>query len=386
MGHPVMLKSVSKVRRILLVGYYGMANTGDDALLAVSSWGLKQTFSNCMKVYVTTDRIPQFPAQHLIVPLHRMQTIIPMQRKIVESAVSFISNAVVFGGGSVFHSVDQIHRKISLLKLSGNGQHVGVGISLGPFVNKYAEKLCGELLQRLNFLGVRDQESFDIARNLAPGLYCKKTFDLAPLLMKAYNVSRSILTSNIHRRGIGIAMCPYESFITGDTSNEDLRKERLVHVIQQLDSTDVEEVVFIDFNGHSKYGDFSLHRDIISKISNRYRVRHVSYLANPLATLEEISKLRCIIAMRLHAAVFAYIAETPVIMLSYHPKCDGWAQQIRLEEKYVMGSANFDVDELRKHIEDILNGHYEYPRMPFSEAESLSLENFVWSEKDSNVC
>lgn len=378
--------SYSQVKRVLLVGYYGMSNTGDDALLAVSAWGLNKVFPCSVKIYATTDRAPRFAGGRPAIPIHGMPRIVPRQRTIVESAAAAMSNAVVFGGGSVLHSVSQIRRKISLLKLSGKGPHAGIGVSLGPFENGKAERLCGELLQRLNFLGVRDQESFDIAKSLAPGLPCKITLDLAPLMPAASNIPRSELASKNTRRGIGIALCPYERFAAGDRNTEHLRKEKIVQVIRQLEPADAEEIVFIDFNGHPVKGDSSFHREIIARLGNRHRVRHVNYLSDPLAVLEEVSKLRVIIAMRLHAAVFAYIAGTPAIMLSYHPKCDGWAGRIGIDKKYVLDSANFNVMELLGLVDNALCGDYEFPAMPFPEAESLSMENFVWPENTLESC
>jgi polysaccharide pyruvyl transferase WcaK-like protein len=95
----------------------------------------------------------------------------------------------------------------------------------------------------------------------------------------------------------------------------------------------------------------------------------------------EISELRMMIAMRLHAAVFGYMAFTPTIMLSYHPKCLGWVEMIGHPRAFAFDSIEFDIKKMRACIEDIMNGCCFTPDLPFHEAEQLALKNWVWTNE-----
>jgi|GEM_PF-3216203 len=53
------------MKNILISGYYGMNNTGDDALLAVTSWGGKR-FLKADKIIVTAVQVPLFNGSHFI--------------------------------------------------------------------------------------------------------------------------------------------------------------------------------------------------------------------------------------------------------------------------------------------------------------------------------
>ena len=364
-------------KQILVSGYYGMNNTGDDCLLSVTAWGLR-TFLNSNRIFVTTNKIPDFMKPEAVAPVYAHRQVIKGQYRISEWITAFQSKTVIFGGGSVFHSVSDMKRKMELLRLSGKGPHYAIGVSLGPFSSKEAEKYCLELLKHISFTGLRDQKSFDIAQAFSSDINFRKTFDLAPLLLRAHNMTYDqLISSSSKRSGIGIALCDYERFVGGNTSRENMRRAKLINTIKALPKSLIDEIVLIDFNGHGYFGDSRIHADIRNGIAPELKVRHIPYIDNPLVVLKEIGKLRLLISMRLHATIFGFIANTPTIVLSYHQKCRGWASQIKLSEEYVLDSAEFEVSQLRQLIMEILDGKFNEPQLRFPEAERLAMINFV---------
>ncbi|NPU84519.1 MAG: polysaccharide pyruvyl transferase family protein [Syntrophaceae bacterium] len=363
----------------LISGYYGMDNTGDDCLLAVASWGTR-TFIKPHKLLASAVKVPSIVNCKLATPILRYKQFLPGQHRLTECITALGVKTIVFGGGSIFHTARDIKHKMELLKLSGRGPHYAIGVSLGPFRDKASEVCCEELLKRLSFVGLRDQESVDIAQSMSKNIYYKKTFDLAPLLPRSCNTAiEPFLQSSRERKGIGIALCDYERYTGGDRANEMARRKVIINVIKKISKEIMDEVVFIDFNGHRYFGDASIHRDIEQEISHDVKVRHIPYLADPLQTLKEIGNLRLLLAMRLHGAVFGFITNTPTMMITYHPKCRGWASQIGLAERYMIDSTALDVDYLRDLILEISDGHYNYPRLSYPEAEKLSMLNFSFA-------
>lgn len=363
----------------LISGYYGMKNTGDDCLLTVASWGTR-TFIKPRKLLASTVKVPGIMNCMLANPILGFKQYLPGQHRMTECIVALGVKTIVFGGGSIFHTARDLKRKIGLLKLSGKGPHYAVGVSLGPFRDRASEACCAELLKRLSFVGLRDQESVDIVQSMPISINYKKTFDLAPLLPRSCNtVIEQFMQRSSERKGIGIALCDYERFTGGDRANEMARRKNIINIIKKMSDSITDEVIFIDFNGHQYFGDSSIHRDIEQEISQDVKVRRIPYLADPLQTLKEIGNLRFLFAMRLHAAIFGFITNTPTVMITYHPKCRGWASQIGLAERYMVDSAAWDVNSLKDLFLEISNGHYSFPRLSYPEAEKLSMLNFSFT-------
>jgi len=361
---------------VFLAGYYGMDNSGDDALLAAAAWGVRQ-FLAPERVFVNVACPAEFPGAEQLTPIY-----LPVQRFKGENRLrgyraGLLSRSVVYGGGSLFHTSSVIKSNITQLKLAGKGPHYAVGVALGPFRKAEDERTCAEFLKRLAFIGLRDQESFEIARAIAPTVRSEKTFDLAPLLPRSAGLDIGRLGFSGKRRGVGLSLCDYERFSGGDVSREDIRRRKLIEVLQQLDPAEIDELVFIDFNGHPLYGDRLLHGEIAARLDNRFRVRHLPYCAKPIKMLEEIASLRLILAMRLHAAVFGYLAHTPTIILSYHPKCAAWGEDIGASDRYIFDSTDFDVPLLAEQIKKVLEGEYFEPDLSPVSAESMAMKNWT---------
>lgn len=363
--------------RLLISGYYGFNNTGDDCLLAVATWGLR-SYVSPGTIYATTGNNPVFMPYGSIIPIYRTGRYAKKCNRMAESVGALRAKTIIFGGGSVFHSLSDIKRKKEILQMSGKGPHVAIGVSLGPFKTTEVERHCAEILKRLAFVGLRDRASVDIARSWGVDLNFKETFDLAPLMPRSYHLGFDQLApAGGKRSGIGIAMCDYERFTGGDTLKEETRRKKIINAVRTLPKTLIDEIVLIDFNGHPRYGDAQIHADIGRAIGRDVKVRYVSYIGNPLAVLRIVGNLRLIIAMRLHAAILGYLGSTPTIMLSYHPKCNGWASQVGLADRFVLDGAQFEVDHLTQLVEERLYGINCESLLGFAEAEQRALSNFT---------
>lgn len=358
-----------------------MDNTGDDALMAVVGWGIRHFFKTNL-IYAMCHKVPRFEGSDFIKPI-----LVTKTKFIKENGLRVYYNAarahnIVFGGGSVFVGSKDLKVKINMLKLAGKGPHTAMGVGIGPFRDAYAERICAELLKRLSFIGLRDQTSLDIATSIAPGVRAEKTFDLAVLLPHVSGLPPEPLTGGV-RKGIGLALCNYERFTRGDRSREQVRVAKVIQALKQKCSGDNEEVVLIDFNGHPYFGDHELHAAVASEIGKFVRVRHICYSSDPIEVLKTVSGLRALVAMRLHAAVFGYMVQIPTIILSYHPKCRGWAQEIGMPAELFFDSNDFDVEKLADALNKAIARNVSMPALPIVEAEKLAMKNWEWTNVQS---
>lgn len=363
--------------RIIISGYYGMQNTGDDAFSAVTSWGVNK-YLKATEVLIHSSRSPEFKNSQYVHPVYVKKTRFKGQNKLRYYYNVLRSKSIVFGGGSIFHSSDILRKQIELLRLSGKGPHAALGVSIGPFRDSKAEMVCADLLKRLSFVGLRDKHSLDIARSIAPDVRSEKTFDLAVMLPRAEGYSVDSFNNGVYRRGIGVALCNYERYTGGDSKREEVRKKKIVKMLKQLDPEENEEIVFIDFNGHHYFGDRDIHSEIIAEMGDHIKIRHIPYSSNPMKVLKVISGLRIIIAMRLHAAVFGYISQTPTIMLSYHPKCIDWANEIGMPQDFIFDSHDFDINQVALCIKETISKDPDKATLSAMEAEKLAMKNWLW--------
>lgn len=365
--------------KVLLAGYYGMSNSGDDALLAVTAWGARH-YLGAKRILATATRIPEIPDRKSVEPVLPPAPRVRGENLLRTCWAAFRCRRIVFGGGSVFHTADYLTRAITWLRLAGRGPHAALGVAVGPFTNAKAERLTADLLKRLAFVGVRDQRSYEAVRSLAPDTACQRAFDLALLLPR---IDPTLTSAALPaRRGLGIALCDYERFINLDPRPEAQRRQRIKALFDRLDPAQAEPLVFIDFNGHPQRGDAPLHREMIDYAAARFQTEYLPYDPNPLRVFRRIGQLRALVAMRLHAAVFGYMAATPMILLSYHAKCDDFAAEAGYSPKLVFDSARFDPAQAAEMLQAAMCGMAPPPTLPPEEAQQLAERNWAWCVKD----
>lgn len=357
-----------------LCGYYGMQNSGDDALMYASAWGARKfldaktirlssrsdlqlpVFSDCPQ---TLQSVQRFRGQHRLQNYH--------------SAIR--SRRIIFGGGSVLHNAHDINLKLDMMRLSGSSGHLALGVGLGPFANSEAERACARFLNRCDFVGLRDRDSYAMARALAPDANVKLTFDLAPLLL----CHDDFTLATVPRRGIAFNLCPVEH-MDCQSPQDQRRLRETARSIELLWQQSGEDIFLIDLNGHTEFGDTRLHRQLMAMIAPTVPVHCIGYDANPLRLLQRLASYKAIVSMRLHGAVLGFMADTPVLSINYHSKCEGWCNQIGMPQEYRLDAKNFSGEALALNLLKGLSNGFTRPELSPSAATDFALAN--WSHSD----
>ena len=141
-----------------LCGYYGMRNSGDDALLLSTMLGAKHYLS-ASKFLINTPTQLSLPELGAFKPNLISQQRFKGENRIRQCLSAWRADGVIFGGGSVFHCYRDIQVKRLMMKLSGKGPHLALGVGLGPFANTKAEKECAKFLMECSYTGLRDKHS-----------------------------------------------------------------------------------------------------------------------------------------------------------------------------------------------------------------------------------
>ncbi|OCQ18879.1 hypothetical protein A7985_22040 [Pseudoalteromonas luteoviolacea] len=359
---------------IFVVGYYGMRNSGDDALMLASVEGAKQAFS-FNNVAVNASR------QYGLVKQLELQGQGPMMfrghQRVTNYKRAFDANKIVFGGGSVLHSSKDIAQKCHMISLCGRESSYAVGVGIEAFKTANDERQCAKFLNKCHFIGVRDAQSYEIAKSIAPSSNVALTFDLAPSLLHYFGDS----IRNIDRRGVAFNFCQQATNAFGETDalNERARVRKAVKIITSVWETTREDVYLMELNDHGVLGDNLIHDQIISKLPSYVPIKRIRYTINPLRMLQSMAMFKAVVGMRLHAAIYAYMMNTPFVSLQYHSKCKQWSKQIGMAPDYQFDANEYEPESVIKTINKLVAGQCISPTLPVEQAIALSMKN--WSNE-----
>lgn len=368
--------------RVFLTGYYGQFNTGDDALAATIAWGLYQ--------YLKPSCITINSSKRLVMPQGLPVHFLPRRRfkghlALISSLRLIRSDIWCFGGGSVFHDtlgdslLRSIRNRVQKFKRLGKKRRViALGVSLGPIKRAVSYKLLASVLKQLDYIAVRDCASFELASMLGASEQCVLGFDPAVLLPYINLPPVSIPEKTNNALIIAIAPCEYHRVIGDRLVHLDTKRNRALATALTVlaQRTDARFKIF-EFNGHETIGDKHVAKELARSVPSD-RAFIISYSPNPLFAFEHIRKSTCVIATRLHAAIFAFAARVPFIVLCYHPKVREFARYIGLAAPFILDDDTVEPEQILTAVNSILdNPESSLPQMTLETAQRKALEMFI---------
>lgn len=341
---------------ILFTGYYGQMNTGDDAFVQVASWGASKYWKKNNNIFLGIKE--NLPISENILKGYPWS--IPrtyrLQKKILVANTDYLISA----GGSTIHSelqLDDIRMMGLNAKINKSSIKIGaIGVSIGPFLTSNDEGKVIDYLQKLDFLAVRDQESYNFVKQFNFPYEPINAFDLAALMPEIYN-KKNVLKSR--KKVVGISVCPVESIVNGNISKEQRRNANIIELAKYLDiHADIHYKFFI-INGHSVFGDLKLTKQIIEKIKPK-SFEIVDYSRNTYKIWNDISNCDFVISTRLHAAIFACFSQVPFMLNEYHRKCSDFLDNIGYEDTYRLFNDEYGVENKAEKILEIIDNPKRY--------------------------
>jgi polysaccharide pyruvyl transferase WcaK-like protein len=354
-----------------IVGYYGMHNTGDDALLYSARWASHHLLSSQNNIVSSATDIKCHEFGDIkAIP----NALFRGHQRLSHYKNALQSEKIIFGGGSVLHTESDIQFKRHLIALAGREQSRCAGVGLGPFTSVGAEKACAKFLSECGFIGLRDKQSYDMAKDLCPQANVKLTFDLAPTML--CNTKNTFV--ELERSGIMFNFCQQAIDAYGNTDNkiEFRRIQSAVDIIERIWSETREPIYLVDFNAHYYFGDFQIHRKIIDQLNQNIPVTHIQYDPNPFRVLQRIAGFKASVCMRLHASILSFMAKTPSLSINYHIKCKNWCEQIGMSEEYQFDALEVCSDSVVNTLKQSLGTEFAKPLMTTEGAIQASLLNW----------
>ena len=299
--------------KILISGYYGFSNAGDEAMLTAIIGALRAERQD-VEITVMSGK-PEITAEkHGVNSIHRFNPL-----KIFKAMLS--TDLLLSGGGSLLQDVTSKRSIIYYLSILLLAKLLGKEVMLyaqgiGPINSSVARILTKNVCRKADLITVRDDGSYD--ELLEMGLPSDRILVTADavfsLLADRRDIGRQILLENGlegDKPIIGIAVRHW----TGEQRFMQVFADAAFKLRKQHNAY----IVFVPLQ-------FPADTNIAQEIALLMPDRTDTIILKEGYTTEEyvslISNLDFLIGMRLHALVFSALAGVPFLAVSYDPKVD----------------------------------------------------------------
>ena len=328
---------------ILISGYYGFDNSGDDAILKAIVKDLKKYNSEAHITVLSNN-----PSK-----TENMYPVSAVNRFKLKSVFSEMKRANLFisGGGSLLQDVTSTRSLLYYLALMGIAKILKKPVmvyanGIGP-INKGLNRFFTRIiLDKVDLITLRDEDSMNFIKEL--GVNNKNIFITADPVFTLTLSSQEIANDLFKKEGIprdkkiiGLSIRPWK--------NANNLTEVLAKVIDEIiDRYDV-NVVMIPMHYPE---DLIISEEVKKKVnhkncyvlSNKYGVEEI---------MSVIKELDLIIAMRLHSLIYAATQQIPMVGLVYDPKIEGILRSIEMD--YMCSVENLNYEELINNIDYVWN-------------------------------
>ncbi|TWT07011.1 polysaccharide pyruvyl transferase CsaB [Planococcus sp. CPCC 101016] len=327
--------------RVVLSGYYGFDNVGDEAILYAIIHSLREYYPG-IEIYVLSNK-PEKTAE-----TYRVKAINRWSLKEVRAAIKS-SDGLISGGGSLLQ--DETGRKsipyyAGVMKIA---QQLKKPVfvyaqGMGPINSKVNQMIVKHVLNAVTLLTVRDQQS----KQLLEKIGVRSQIDLVPdpvMGLDASDFHSSWLQQqNFQNKVISVSV--------RDWANDVYAFHEIAAGLDQLVNKGY-EIVFVPMHGKH---DFKTSQQVEEMMKTKaYVAPHDSTIQEKMAIIKESDVL---FGMRLHALIFAAVGYTPFVALSYDPKIDSFAEIVGQPVLGHVETKDWDQADLVKAIENIFT---DYP-------------------------
>mgnify|MGYP000856172517 CR=1 FL=1 len=333
-------------REIFILGYYGWKNTGDDAMLYSLLEGLKGVFNDSVFNITAASRplLPEGVSVNLVSPGVNLGFLGALLR----------SSIFILGGGTHFFDYGSTFRRImrltqifllTLVSRAAGKDIYFMGVGVEPPAHAWSRFLIKNTCRMATRIFVRDSISMEVLEEMGAGDRAELSQDLAFFLDHERPVKRRGL--------LGVSVMPYHEIYLGDESGDEIIVREFTGAIREwLELNPENSVKLFVFNGEPPNDDERISRRIMGIIDDE-RVQIEPYHEDPLETLRRVGSCEAFVAMKFHAALFAYLNDLPTVIVEYALKNRALAIDAGFPGTSLVGLDELDGTRLRRAIRDL---------------------------------
>jgi len=316
-----MVADLNRKISIIISGYYGFDNCGDEAILLTMIHDFSKFISR-KKIVVLSANPQKTRNLYQVDAINRLNPF-AIILKMTQASV-FIS-----GGGGLLQDVSgkgySILYYLSLIFLAHlfNIPSIIYAQGIGPIRQKFNKRLISWIFKTINLIIVRDEPSGNLLKELGiegsmievnadPSFLLKKA-EIPETINKKYRFNKISKSDNIkNTKNIGIVLRKCKKF----KENKKNITEDFAKIADYLIDKYQANIFFIPFQVDADL-------DFMKKIQKKMKSSSAICIEEefrPDQMLSLFEKMDLVIGMRFHSIVFAALEEKPFIAIEYDPK------------------------------------------------------------------
>lgn len=341
--------------KILISGYYGFDNCGDDAVLECLINDLKD--KNVKDIFVLSNNPNETKEYYNVSSIYRNS-----YKEILTAIKS--CDVVISGGGSLLQDKTSskslwYYLAIIFLGIFFRKKVYIIGQGIGPINKKFNRWITKVILKRVNGITVRDSDS----KRFLESLKIKNDVILsADPVVNMESIDDKRIYEILSKEGID----PSERYMiicTRAWETTEISRVELAKAIDTIANANGMRVIFFPF--YYKV-DEEESQKVANYLKSDYKIIKNKY--NPKEVLGIIKKSQFLIGVRLHALIFGLVANIPFIGISYDPKIDGFLKSIDVQ---VFKIDKFTSDEIINYADYIIRHNDEFRSIMKERLEKL---------------
>lgn len=382
--------------RILISGYYGFNNIGDESILRAVIDNLKGRLPG-IEITVLSQH-PESTAQKYGVH--------SVNRKSIKDILKAMKNCdlLISGGGSLLQDVTSkksiLYYLIMMwLAIVFRKKFFIYSQGIGPILSNINRKLTAMTLKRANGIVVRDDASKELLVEI--GIPQERVYVTADPVLRVQKAELTVGKEILKKEGfIKKPNCMTVGFAIRERKVKSSFVDELCLSMQRLIAEYQAQIVLIPFH-YSE--DMAVIEEIESRLGSDVCCIKHKYLTDEMLSI--IGNMDMLVGVRLHALIHAAIMDVPMIAISYDPKINSFMHSMELKamcsvydfkseflleevEKTILRADKIKA-RVRAHISDLIerldiNEHLILALMEHQTegGKTETLERQVWEGKD----
>ncbi|MFB8376724.1 polysaccharide pyruvyl transferase CsaB [Paenibacillus taichungensis] len=348
---------VTTSQKLVISGYYGYHNSGDEAVLKSILTALEE---ESHRSNVTIEPIVLSGDPEWTTSMYGVRSVHRMKLKEVREAIKE-SDGLISGGGSLLQDatgLKSIPYYLGVIKLAQwlKKPTFIYAQGIGPVNRKMFNPMIRSVFKACNYVSVRDEQSAEYLRGL--GLQWNQIHVVPDPVMglplpeakveEVSSVAVNAQGASVHTKlpVIGVSVRFWESD----------RKEltAIAAGLKKLCSKKAVHLRFMPFHLPIDEQASRFVMEMLGDLGNKgSEVSITKDLTDPQLMLQEVSNCDVVIGMRLHSLIYAASQYVPPVGISYDPKIDQF--MLRLDSETVGSTDALDGDKLAKTVANLLD-------------------------------
>lgn len=329
---------------IVISGYHGFANSGDEALL----WAILNTLKQrSPDISVTVlSKTPEETARDYGVKSVNRYNYFKIKKEMKQAKM------LIFGGGSLLQDVTSSKSLKYYLMIIALAEKCGLKTMLyangiGPINTRTDRRLTARILNKVDLITLRDDKSDEELKKLGvtkPEIIITAdpafTINLKEALTGQFFIKRAGVPD-----GTKVCAVSIRSWKNSSGNFSEAMASLCDYMVEKYDI----HPLFVPMQ-------YPLDMDVSKEVMEK--MKHPSYIINRNLTVAEmfsvLSGAEVLIGMRLHSLIYATTLEIPAMALVYDPKISAFMES--LSQPYMIDVEDMEPEKMKRTFDSLVGG------------------------------